>query len=70
MQQRSMPGNAHAKRRQWSRKCRVGQELKFGAKLQKHQFQRQFRNGKPLECPRKGNHYRKLGSAAKWNKVN
>lgn len=67
--QRPMPGNASAKRRQWTRKCRVGQELRFSTKTQKHRFQRQFRNGKFLECPRKGNYYRKLRKDAKWDLV-
>ena len=65
-----MPGNARAKRRQWTRKCVVGQELKFSIKKQKKQFQRKMRNGKSVELPQKGNSYRKIPNpAAKWEMV-
>jgi len=67
--QKPLLGNAYAKRRQWGRNCRVGQELRFSTKTQKRRFQRQFRNGKSLDCPRKGNYYRKLGKDAKWDLV-
>lgn len=65
-----MPGNARAKRKQWTRKCVVGQELKFSIKKQKKTFQRKVRNGKPVELPSKGNSYRKVpNSDAKWTFV-
>lgn len=65
-----MPGNARAKRKQWSRKRIMGQELKFSIKKQKKQFQRKVRNGKSVELPQKGNSYRKIPNpAAKWELV-
>lgn len=74
MLQEPMPGNAKVKRKQWSRKHIVNQELHFSIKIQKKQFQRHLRNGKGkgkfVELPSKGNAYRKVANGnAKWNFV-
>lgn len=70
MLQEPMPGNAKVKRKQWSRKHIVNQELHFSIKKQKKQFQRHLRNGKFVELPSKGNAYRKVANEnAKWNFV-
>lgn len=70
MLQKPMPGNARTKRKRWEGRCGVKQELHFSVKTQKKQFQRHLRNGKTVELPPKGNHYKKAADRnAKWNLV-
>lgn len=70
MQPERQAGNADDKRRKWTRKCRVGKEVKFSIKCQKKVFQRKLRNGKYVELPANGNSYRKAHNpAANWDMV-